>query len=255
MVNTNITRTALGSFSYNPGLNVIGSILDKASSATAPNSSFQTHQKLDNSGFAFHGRSYGVGASVGLETFADIDAQHYTFYEAGYMSNMTCWYNKTMDFRVALIHSSGTDLPNLYKACGQISNGAVECIRGFPGYGDDSQIVVMLGNPHNGHNQWGIATGKNATRYTALNQTSCEVVFYPRTFVVAVDTVEKIINVTSTGNVADDIDPSSTGSGPPNGQVSLNVVQQMGFIVQTMSSGRFTPFGNGTPSMLCFTFT
>jgi len=222
-------------------------MLDEASLATAPNSSFQMHRKLDNSGFAFYGRSYGIGASVGLATLADSDVQQYAFYEDGYMSNITCWYNKTMDFHVALLQpSDNTAVPNLYNACGQISDGSVECVEGFSGYGD-SEIVAMLGNPHNGHNQWGIATGISATRYAALNQTSCEVVFYPTTFVVSVDTVQRIINVTSTGNVAHDIDPSSTGSGPANGQLSINVVQEMGLIVQTTTSDRFSPFGNGTP--------
>jgi len=221
-------------------------MLDEASLATAPNSSFQMHRKLDNSGFVFYRRSYGVGASVGLATLPDSGVQQYTFYEDGYMSNITCWYNKTMEFHVGLLQSSGnTAVPNLYNACGQISDGSFECVEGFPGYGD-SEIVAMLGNPHNGHNQWGIATGISATRYAALNQTSCEVVFFPTSFMVSVDTVQRIINVTSTGNVAHDIDPSSTGSGPANGQLSINVVQEMGLVVQTTTSGLFSPFGNGT---------
>jgi hypothetical protein len=184
--NPNITRTPLGSFSYNLGLNIIGSMLDEASLATAPNSSVQMHRKLDNSGFTFYGRSYGIGASVGLATLWDSDVQQYTFYKDGYISDISCWYNRTMDFYVALLQpSNNAHVPSLYKACGKISDGSFECVGSFSGFGD-SEIVAMLGNPHNGHNQWGITTGTSAAKYAALNQTSCEVVFHPMTFMVSV---------------------------------------------------------------------
>jgi hypothetical protein len=233
----------LGAFSYNPVRNLVGSILDEASLATSPNASFQAHRKLDNSGFIFHGRSYGVGASIGLETLAKNDVQQYTFLEDGYLSNITCWYNTSMEFHVSLAQQSKGNWPSIYTACGDISDGSFECLP-FPGLGDN-EIVAMLGNPHEGHSQWGIATGINATRYANLNQTTCEAVFCPKTFNVSVDTVQKIINVTATGNAAQDIDPSSTGPGPANGQLSINIAQEMGLIVQVSNSDQFSPFGNG----------
>jgi hypothetical protein len=245
----NITRTTDGSFSYSPVRNILGSMLDGASLATAPNASFQTHRKLDNTGYTFHGRFYGAGGSVGLAALPSVSGlQQYSFFEDGYLSNVTCWYNDTMDFHVYLGQQTSSIIdpikyPDLYLGCGYISSGSYECIA-FPGYGD-KEVVALLGNPYQGRNIWGIATGADAVKYASLNGTSCEVVFNRKTFAVSVDLVEKLINVTATERVPDDIDPTSAGIGLSQGQLALNVVQQIGMVVQVSGSTEFSPLGNG----------
>jgi len=232
----------MGSFSYNPMQNIVGSLLDEASLATAPNSSVQTHRKSDNTGYAFRGRSYGVGATVGLDAASIADnVQQFTYLEDGYVANVTCWYNHTMNFHVSL--RSNIAEFNTYEASGFISNGDYENV-GFPGF-DDSEVVAILGNPYKGQYQWGMAVGRNASRYAALNQTACEVFFNPTKFAVSVDTVQKLINVTATKDPAQNIDPSATRFAPSYGRLTSNCVQQIGALPQAVSSAIFTPLGNG----------
>ncbi|KAM3065384.1 hypothetical protein ACMFMF_011108 [Clarireedia jacksonii] len=156
-----ITRTVLGSFSYAPVRNILGSVLEGASAATALRSTNQLRRKLDNSGYGFNGRSYGVGSSIGLTILpTDGHLQTFTFKQHGYKSDINCWYNNTMDFSVHLAidyskaaRKTGMDYPNLYLGCGKISNGFGEC-RIVPGLIDDKEVVVMLGDPYMGYRNW-----------------------------------------------------------------------------------------------------
>lgn len=240
-----INRTELGAFSFSPVRNILGSILDGAALATAPNATLQTHRKLDSTGHIFSGRSYGVGGSVGLAALpSQSGLQQYSFFEDGYMSLVTCQYNETMDFNISLAVQSGRPgYPNTYRACGDIS-GSHECIT-IPAFHDDAEVVTLLGHPRLGRNIWGIATGIAATKYTNLNRTSCEVVFHPRRFLVSVNADQKVINVTSTDDEPNNIDPTSPGRIPGQGQIAESVVTQIGLIVQTSSSAAFSTLGNG----------
>ncbi|KAL2065691.1 hypothetical protein VTL71DRAFT_3361 [Oculimacula yallundae] len=142
-LNPNITRTSLGTFSFDPVRNLVGSILQEASLAISPNYSVQTHRKLDNTGFSFRGRSFGVGASVGLATVGP-KVLSMQFFEDGYLSNITCQYNRTLSYHVSLRTHVESSRVSLYDICGNIAGGSVECVV-VPGHGD-SQIVMMLGH-------------------------------------------------------------------------------------------------------------
>jgi hypothetical protein len=187
-------RDSAGSFSYSPVRTILGSILDGAAAATAPNNVSQTYHKLDNTGYTYQGRSYGVGASVGFSpnTEQEKGLSGYQFVEPGYLANISCWYNLTMDFTVQL--AAGSEGPSWYKTSGELPSGSYESIY-LPGE-DDSEVVSLLGNPYHGRNVWGIATGKNATRYEPLNLTTCEVFFSRRDFRVAVNSEQRFIAVT-----------------------------------------------------------
>lgn len=52
--------------SYRVGIAFGGSLLCTAPSAPTADGSPRRHNKLDDSGFLYNGRSYGVGSSVGL---------------------------------------------------------------------------------------------------------------------------------------------------------------------------------------------
>ncbi|VUC35746.1 unnamed protein product [Clonostachys rosea] len=60
-------KTDFGSFSYSPIYTVLGSILHSVSAATATDNATQTYLKLDNTGYRYLNRSYGVGASAGFD--------------------------------------------------------------------------------------------------------------------------------------------------------------------------------------------
>ena len=59
-------RNSKGVFTYRVGITMEGALLSSASSATTVDGSPRKHVKLDNSGFTYIGRSYGVGAPAGL---------------------------------------------------------------------------------------------------------------------------------------------------------------------------------------------
>lgn len=105
----NITRTAKGSFSYVPGSAMAGIVLDSAASASARNSSVRTHTKNDASRFSYFGRSYGVGSSAGLAELGrrfSSGTRSYKYFEAGYLSKMTCIRNDTNLWVVSLAWES-----------------------------------------------------------------------------------------------------------------------------------------------------
>lgn len=251
---SNVTRLSSGSFSYSPVRTILGSMLDSAAAATAPTANNQTHRKLDNTGYTFQGRSFGVGASVGLaEPLQHTGLQSYTFVESGLMANITCWYNRTMDFHVSQPPAYSDGYPLFWYGCGVISSGGFECIR-VPGDGD-SEVVVMGGDPYEGHSQWAIATGRTAIKYSAINQTSCEVYFNKQGFSIMVDRATHFITVTPLQNTSEQFDPSMESLSLAARMLQFNVVQQIGMVVQTSASLLFTPLGSGKWHLLlqkCF---
>ncbi|KAH2639345.1 hypothetical protein KXV79_007784, partial [Aspergillus fumigatus] len=80
-------RNTKGYFTYSVGVGLLTPLVASASTATTVDGSIRNHNKLDNSGYAYHGRSYGVGAPVGLVD--DIlhrenpRATNYTYEETG----------------------------------------------------------------------------------------------------------------------------------------------------------------------------
>ena len=81
---TAVNRSSYGPFSYDPVRTILGSLLDNAVAARAPNATIQTYRKLNSTGYMFRGRSYGIGAGVGLaEVPENRYLQNFTFLEAG----------------------------------------------------------------------------------------------------------------------------------------------------------------------------
>jgi hypothetical protein len=161
------------------------------------------------------------------------------------MAEITCWYNRTMEFHISQARQGEDCYPLFYHVCGQISSGSLECIT-LPG-NDDSEVVALLGNPHQGHNVWGIATGQNAVKYSQINQTSCEVGFHKRLFGVAVDSAARLITVTA---LQDQSGPTTTNSSldfleSSSERVVENAMQEVGMMVQVSGSPTFTPLGSG----------
>jgi len=78
-----------------------GQLVSSLSSATPPENGPRLHQKLDNTGFTYVGRSYGVGASVGLLDNAvttNTLALFYSYIEDGYEATTACAYNESSGF-------------------------------------------------------------------------------------------------------------------------------------------------------------
>lgn len=129
-----ITRTSFGSFSYSPVLAILGSILDTAAVATSPENTTQIFRKLDNTGYSYFNRSYGVGASVGLSKAlgthgleTNTGLKSYEFTEWGYIVNMlilvaSLWEAIRNRARVRATRFDYSDLNNLVLGAGRLGD-------------------------------------------------------------------------------------------------------------------------------------
>jgi hypothetical protein len=112
-----------GTFSYSPSMNLQGLITTNAASASTRDGSPQVHSKDGKSGFLYHGRSHGVGTSVGL-VFDLASVESYQYKEHGYSTEIKCEYNTSTGYRLDLIQgSSDLSIPDVYVAHGNLSNG------------------------------------------------------------------------------------------------------------------------------------
>ena len=192
-----LLRTTEGLFSFSPGVRMLGSLLASAASATTVDGGIRQHPKFDNTRYTYNGRSYGVGASVGLADGPITKnplALSYVFQENGLRGDVECIYNSSTEFVIA----SESD-PDIYPAHGNLpdSGNSQEWSTYF---GHSSDAIVAIGVTTNNETTkhiLGIAAG---TSYAALNATQCSVIFTPKIFNISVSLSDHSINVTETAN-------------------------------------------------------
>ncbi|KAJ4179641.1 hypothetical protein NW755_012366 [Fusarium falciforme] len=202
----------MGTFSYVAWKTRTGLLLNAVSQASSRDSSIPQHQKLDATGFTYHGRSYGVASAVGLVqpqlfngTVGTI--QNYSFFEDGYECQVSCQYNKTSQLSWIKSDLVGTPggiyAPQGYWANGSLPNGVWD---GFPTWAvvNEGFATALAAVNSQSRYMYGFLAG-NA--YAVLNQIQCEAKFSPTRFKVEVDVSAKNISVipVATGS---DIDPS-----------------------------------------------
>ena len=186
-------RDKRGFFTYSVGVGLLGSLVTSAGAATTVDGSIRKHVKLDNTGYAYYGRSYGVGAGVGLmddDLLTNPLAANYTYQEAGYDASVSCIYNHTSAFILE-------ELPEymLYAAKGPLpdSNGSRE----YSVYVcHSSRAIVVAGvtyvlNPSR-KRYVGIAAGR---WYAPLNSTQCIIQFNPALINIYIGIRDKSIRV------------------------------------------------------------
>ncbi|KAF2134976.1 hypothetical protein P153DRAFT_372215 [Dothidotthia symphoricarpi CBS 119687] len=201
-----ILSTTQGLFSYSVALQLQASLLTAASSATTVDGSVRQHAKLDKSRFTYFGRSYGVGASVGLN---DLDFQKnpylaYTYQEIGFETTVTCIKNSSSEF---MLMETGDTF--LYRAYGRLPNsgnkGPEDSV--YIGHSTDSILAIGVGrNPEDPRRMLAITAGDS---YAHLNTTQCSMEFQPTIFDVDVDIRTRNISVTPLRK-ADEFYPSSS---------------------------------------------
>jgi hypothetical protein len=208
-----LSKWAGSGFTYSPNYDLQGLVLNDAASATSIGNLTRAHRKLDNTGYSYAGRSYGVASSVGLvdqtgNTTAILD---YRYNETGYLSDVSCIVNSTSDWALygPMYASDDLTYPNLYLAYGTLPNGNPE-VYSACGLGHSKGIFALVGSSRNGLNVFSIAAGKN---YAALNQVQCSVIFTPTVFSIAVNTTNGLTAVTplpgsSTKADVSDIEPT-----------------------------------------------
>ncbi|KAK6330737.1 hypothetical protein TWF718_002938 [Orbilia javanica] len=200
-----------GYFSYAPWKNShrTGLLVNAISQASSPNSSTPRTQKLDNTGYTYRGRSYGVAASVGLTTLRIISEadkisvpsidfiRSYTYYEDGYHAEVSCQKNPSSQLSFSKLDSVQTpsdtlSTPQGYWVGGSLPNGEW---KGFPTWGiqTNEYISVLAAVISKDRYMYGFLAG---SKYPNLQNTECEVTFAPTKFNVSVDLGTKEITVT-----------------------------------------------------------
>lgn len=177
-------RTQRGFFTYSVGQQLSGQLLGSAASASSTGRGLHVHRKLDNTQFSYRGRSYGIGAPVGLMDqgiSSNPQVAGYVYQEAGYLANVTCIYNASSNFVL-----SGPVNEWIYAASGNLpdSVGGAE----YSNYiGHDGKAIVAMGvawSEQSPRRYLAIAAGE---AYAYLNNTQCEFDFVPMLFNVTVD--------------------------------------------------------------------
>lgn len=195
-------RDARGYFTFSPGVKLQGSLLATAASATIVDGSPRQHSKLDNSHYTYHGRSFGIGASVGLQNEIINGSQSrntptsYTYSETGLRADVQCVFNSSAQF---ILGDSYPNYPMIFPAMGFLPNsGETEEHSDYIGHGSSDTIVAIgvAKNNQSTERVLGIAAGKN---YEFLNATQCSVTFIPASFDVSVGLLDRSINVTESG--------------------------------------------------------
>lgn len=237
-------RVAKGIFSYRVGIIQQGSLLKSASDATTVDGSDLKHDKLDNTGFIYTGRSYGVGASVGLTDDIILNnnyAQNYSYLETGYNTRVTCMYNESTAFSLKPLGSSG----NIFQAIGELpdSNGKIENSTYF---GNGSASIVALGvtsnKPPGTSTLVGIAAGSN---YAALNRTQCTIEFLPTVFYVQVNITARNITVSPVVFMqATDLDATGNLQFTATRQLALISNDQTNFFQSLVGNSFISSIGN-----------
>ena len=183
-------------FTYSPNFDLQGLLLNDAASATSVGPSYRIHRKLDNSGYSYARRSFGIAASVGLidRTINSTELLGYRFNETGYLADVKCIVNATSEWSIseAQYTPPSNTYPNLYLASGTLANGNPE-IYAACGLGSSDEIFALVGSTGHGRNSYAIAGGAN---YAAFDKVMCDVSFTPAIFSVNVNATDRLINMT-----------------------------------------------------------
>ncbi|KAJ7198998.1 hypothetical protein GGX14DRAFT_401629 [Mycena pura] len=251
----NVTRNENGVFSFTPAAILHGPILNSASAAASVGP-VQVHAKIDNSRLSYIGRSYGVGASAGLDNIVlEGEGQRtsflYMYREPGYMTDVNCWRNESSGWGVHFwANRTSPAFPDEYLACGVQPNSLYQpgtvftdsgCPGLIPGYEadwyavfsigqSDAEVFALQGLSRASRHMFGIATGTG--EYTVLDRVQCEAFFTPQDFQVSVNMTSSLITVTPLGNSTVDIDPSAPTYGAGFGLIPQFIVDQVTYLSQ-----------------------
>jgi hypothetical protein len=177
-------RTQKGFFSYSVGQQQSGQLLGSAASASWTGPGLHVHRKLDNTQFSYRGRSYGIGASVGIMDqgiSGNPQVAGYTYEEQGYLANVSCIYNASSQFVL-----SGPVNEWIYAASGVVpdSTDGLE----YSNYiGHDGRAIVAIGTACSDNSPRRFLSITAGEAYSFLNNTQCEFEFTPTLFNVTVD--------------------------------------------------------------------
>jgi hypothetical protein len=205
-----------GTFSKCPSRQKSGQFVESLASANVAAGRTRNHPKLDNSGYMYENRSYGIGAAVGLQPLPGAGhTEFYDFSETGYLVDTTCALNASSDFTLSgpiMETHNKPGVPRLFWAQGRRPNNDWKAdpktAPGFypmPGWGPAPDAVVAWSvgsccNTNNGSAPFilSIAAGKS---YSALDKLQCQIYFQPTLFDVRVSVRNRTIHVEPQRNI------------------------------------------------------
>ncbi|OAG12261.1 uncharacterized protein CC84DRAFT_1073278, partial [Paraphaeosphaeria sporulosa] len=194
-------RNSKGLFTYSVGQQLIAPLLSAAAGSSSNDSAKLVHAKIDNTQFSYTGRSYGVGASVGLRDIAitqpATNAAGYKYAEEGYLTTVTCIYNQTSNFTL-----SGPVNEWIYSAAGNLPD-SVEGPEYSNYIGHNAKAIVAMGVAYSELSPRRYVAITAGDSYAHLNNTQCEFDFTPTMFDVTVDLANLNIRVKPSYEVPD----------------------------------------------------
>lgn len=237
-----LSNPEYGTFSGCPAKQFFSNIIFSGRSASAPS---QNTSRFDATQNIYTGRSYGIGAAVGLtdsglseDDAAGRDyATNYNYTEVGFQTVISCNYLSDTPWQILLIQN-GTDsdgVPYIYRAAdlGGLGFGFYSVWSLY----DDSEIVAWTTNrPLNPTQPLGIVYMAAGSQYSLLSNISCSVDFRPKEFSVQVDKVAKTINVSPGADF--------TGSLDDDFHLRNIAMQQLGIVSQVSTTLYFSAIGD-----------
>lgn len=203
---TRVTQTN-GTFTNCPGRELAGAVIDAINTAGNVEGAPRNHSKPDNSGYTYIGRSYGVGARVGLMEEPELgNIEGFEYSEVGYRTECTCIYNDSAawDLESRFTDNDG-GTPNLFLINGDRPNdppgegGALGNGYVVPSFGmdPDTSVAVTAGSC------CGTKVGDppfyvslfGGSFYNFLDKVQCEISFTPTKFDIAVSVDNRTISV------------------------------------------------------------
>ncbi|KAK4541110.1 hypothetical protein LTR36_008335 [Oleoguttula mirabilis] len=225
-----------------------GLLLSSAGSASTADGSPRLHSKNDSPQWSYVGRSYGVGASIGLSAAtrgSTGSVYSLSFIEYGYATSMSCVYNTTSAYSLQLLTDTdiGPTSLSMYEAGGYLPNsfnngigkGTGEAYTVASSSSDDTNILAWSARAIGGDNYVSVGTG--AGRYTEFNTTQCKVVFTPSTFNITANLTSKTITVTPIRRLDNVTSLLPNATITTNAMNSLNLLSRMSGTLYTSLLG------------------
>ena len=231
----NFKTTERGIFSFLPGIDIQGLLLNSAQDASSRTQAGGTnsHAKLDKTGYVYTGRSYGVGASVGLVDGSAQSVTSYTYNETGFRTATQCIYNDTSAFLLEGLRTPEDWVLQVFDATGYIPNGQTIM---FAAAGiATADIVAVATSSLLNFNQTHyvvFATGNGTDgRYGPLSNVQCQVTFEPMEFAISV-------NVTSLNITVDPLEPAPVP--PYASNLASSAIRSVGDLGSTLATTVWT---------------
>jgi hypothetical protein len=193
-------RNINGLFTYKVGAQFTGMLLSNAAGATTFNGDQFQHAKFDNTKYTYNGRSYGVGAAVGLGDgiiTSNTLATQYSYQEVGYSAQVTCIYNMSNALTMAPFETY------LYTVTGYLPDSppGVQEYNTYVGTDDKEIVAISISSSDLSPRRYlAIVAGSS---YNFLNSTQCAIDYTPMLFNVSVGIIARTISVIPAGEIAD----------------------------------------------------